>query len=154
MKITVLTVASFLLSFATKAQQLTPIVVNTAGGSFITPTAKLACNIGEVAITKIAGTNNSITQGFLQPKKSGASLAQEELIFQVFPNPTQDLLFVAGGNGIENYNIEILDAQGRLLLSQKLNNEGVSMQEMKTGIYHIRIQKNGATLHTQLITKL
>jgi hypothetical protein len=71
---------------------------------------------------------------------------------QIFPNPTQGQLQIAGVDGI--YSLEVLDMEGRLLLqrSQQRGTLVLSIEHLPPGTYLVRLQtENGKH---QIVQKL
>jgi Secretion system C-terminal sorting domain len=130
----------FLLNFAV-AQQINPYVINSSGQSFSTTSAQLSFNIGEIAITKISGANNSITQGFLQPKTTMLSVEKNELTnnYSVFPNPTSNVIYFKLKGIPVNYQIKLIDDLGKIVYSGNLTNNELSLAAYNNGLYQVII---------------
>jgi hypothetical protein len=70
---------------------------------------------------------------------------------EVYPNPVKDMLRINFGNPVVGkLFIEIIDIKGRRAYSQQLNTDGysqagVNIQQLKAGIYFLRIT-NGSNL--------
>jgi hypothetical protein len=146
----------FLLFNWSVAQQIKPFVVNSAGQNFSASSAQLNFNIGEIAITKISGTSNTITQGFLQPKSSLLSVDKNELAndHSVYPNPTSDLIHFKINNK-ESYTIKIIDAFGRIAFNSTLTNGSISLANYTNGLYQIVLtDKNQKTVLQTTISKI
>lgn len=65
--------------------------------------------------------------------------------FSVYPNPVKDYLFISN---LENYNqqfnFQIFDSLGRVLMNEKLSktNVKIDIQEFNRGVYFLQIEKN------------
>jgi len=75
---------------------------------------------------------------------------------EVFPNPAAEYLYVRAGQGQQALGLQILDMQGRLLrnINMLSYGEAVSLQELASGVYNLRIFCNGRLQHTQKIVKM
>ncbi len=73
--------------------------------------------------------------------------------FNIYPNPSTDLLFVEGD---ENFTVSIIDLQGKIL-TQVNNNHGVSrlsidLTSFNSGVYIVKISNKTMTeLHKIII---
>jgi hypothetical protein len=70
---------------------------------------------------------------------------------QLFPNPVRDILSIRTGTGIES--LQLLDMQGRLLLSVPVNNTSyeLDMNRFQRGTYLIRITTAGYTYTDKIV---
>src|SRR3989442_14473369 len=65
------------LSFALRAQTLTPFVVSTSGAFYSNGAGMLSTTIGELAaVTTLSGGSNYLTQGFQQPWDFSVSIPE------------------------------------------------------------------------------
>lgn len=67
------------------------------------------------------------------------------LEFSVFPNPVKDYLYISNlENDNQQYNYQIFDSLGRVLIDEKLSktNVKIDIQEFNRGIYFLQIEKN------------
>ena len=145
------------------SQTVTPNVVAVQGGFNTSPAGSVSWTIGELSTESYSTTSNYITQGFQQPKLSIASLVPSiDLHSQiaVYPNPVSSDLTVNFKNpGFEKANIEIIDVQGKKLLSEKVNNAmnmktNYSFENYPAGIYLLNISdESGSKKITYKITK-
>ncbi len=72
--------------------------------------------------------------------------------FNIYPNPVKTKLFIDGVNGDQI--IEMLDATGRLVISEKVNNEGIysiNVEALDKGSYIIRIFDTHSLSTTRVI---
>lgn len=150
----------FFLVFISKvffAQQISPFVVNAAGKHFSNSTASITFNIGEVAITKIGDSNNSITQGFLQPKATLVSVNESSstVEFLAFPNPATEMITVTSSNYSDAVTVQLIDHMGRVVLNSSVQNNTVSLTDVSVGIYKLLIlDKDQKIIDRKTITKI
>lgn len=58
----------------------------------------------------------------------------------IFPNPASDDLWVEWEEGMQHLQIEILDQNGRLLKSEKVNrNASIDIRDLSNGLYQVRL---------------
>ena len=139
------------------AQQITPQIINCAGQSFSTTASKLAYSIGEIAITKVGNSNNSITQGFFQPKITANSIKENESSFKftAYPNPSYSSIRIESQGYNDAYTVKLLDCTGREIYSGSTQNNMLSLENYQNGIYHLLILNNKKQLlERKTITKL
>jgi Secretion system C-terminal sorting domain len=148
---------SYLLCHGIMAQQIKPFIINCSGQSLSAASAQLSFNIGEIAITKISGTSNTITQGFLQAKSSLLSVENKEMQndYSVYPNPTTDMVHFNLGKNKDSYTIKLIDAFGRIVYSGNLNNNSFSLASYTNGLYQsIVLNKNQKIILQTSISKI
>jgi len=122
-------------------QQITPNVINCNGSSFSNSSAKLAYSIGEIAITRIGNSNNSITQGFLQPKITATSVKETNstYAFVAYPNPGNSNVKIKSDSYKEPITVKLIDVTGRELFNGKLIDNTLSLDAYENGIYQLLI---------------
>lgn len=88
-----------------------------------------ACNLYEVK--KISFLKNSTETNIVDNNSNS---------IVIFPNPTQDVLFI---NGLEsNDKVRLFDLQGRLILTSVANTDGnlqVSVSQLPNGVYLLQV---------------
>jgi hypothetical protein len=75
--------------------------------------------------------------------------------FVIFPNPTSGNFYIDfKSNTIDNASVEVYDAIGKLVLTEKINTSliSISLDQYTKGIYSVRIKNNG-TYHVTRIIK-
>lgn len=90
-------------------------------------------------------TGNGCSNTALQTVTVSACTGIDELAFGsvlIYPNPAKDLVYINFNNApAENTRIELYDAIGKLILSEKVSNSfmTVSISDLSSGMYFIRI---------------
>lgn len=138
------------------SQQISPFVVNSTGQFYSNSSAQLTSNVGEVSVTHIGDSNNSITQGFLQYKGSVVSIKdnKSESTFNVYPNPASNEIKISTSYK-EAISIKIIDCLGREVLNSEVQNNSVDVSSINPGIYQmIILDKNKKAISNKTITKL
>ena len=69
---------------------------------------------------------------------------------KIFPNPTQEILFV---NGINIKQISVIDINGKTLLDQKKSSNQILIKELITGTYILKIVSTNDTIITKSFIK-
>ena len=104
-------------------------------------------NINWIKITKVAAG--------LAAKTTIASVEEEapvETVLNVYPSPVENTLFVTTDISAEN--IKIVDSQtGAVVSSQKGNNSGIDVSQLRKGIYLIVFEKEGKQTIKRFIKK-
>ncbi len=121
------------------SQQIKPFVLNTAGASLTGSTGQITGNLGEIAISKISGNTNQVTQGFLQPKSSLLSVKNESFntAIQIYPNPTSNEIYFNLKVNEGPYEIKVVDGFGRVLENSILVNNKYALDKYGNGLYQI-----------------
>lgn len=126
-------------------------VVSTQGGSYSNVKGNIDFTIGEVIIN--TGTNGTkvITQGFHQSnwKFIGVEDCAPDFLATIFPNPTEDVLNIQACT-FENVTYTLYDAQGRLVLQDKLSTEltPIQVNQFSSGIYFLTLNSETQNLKT------
>ncbi|MDP3930460.1 MAG: T9SS type A sorting domain-containing protein [Bacteroidota bacterium] len=87
------------------------------------------------------------------PSGLSNALAQSNAI-KAFPNPFTHTITVTAEKGLQNYQISILDAQGKLLLQQLANSQSIELNlgNLSSGIYFIHVQdENGNISNIKMV---
>jgi len=73
---------------------------------------------------------------------------------QVYPNPTANNVKI-DFQDLENVNVEVLDLNGRILFSQKVNSNSndINIESLSSGIYSFKINSNQGTFISKIIKK-
>lgn len=135
-----------------KAQTLSPEVIATDGGYAVSSQGSLSWTMGEVIVETVSSSSNILTQGFQQPEDGLLTVVentQSSIITTVYPNPANEiiyLLFQPDLNG--NYNINLFNAQGKLLKSASTdfdsdsNTFSLSLSDLQCGLYFLTVSSD------------
>lgn len=115
-------------------------VVNAGGQTINSNDYVLEYSIGEVTITTLTTTDNTVTQGLLQPNikviNPGCNIIND--VIQYFSSPTSDILRVLGRHDwIDAY--QIFTADGKLARKEKFFNNYFDLRNLAAGVYFIRL---------------
>lgn len=153
LKISVI-LAILLVSFGSQAQ----VSVNAAGGEAVGDGGLVSFSVGQVAFGANAGTNGSMTEGVQQPYENLVlSVAEnaENISLSVYPNPSTDNLFLTSMEEISGLSYQLFDINGRLLKSEKIvgNQTDISMQDLVSATYFVKVNQGDKTLKTFKVIK-
>ena len=134
------------LSFALRAQSLTPFVVSTSGAFFSNGAGMLSTTIGELAaVTTLTGGSNYLTQGFQQPWDFSVSVPEihdNGVAFDVYPNPSSGIFTLAlNTNADSKVTVKIFDVLGKMVYFESVNHLSgyasyeINMEKMAEGMY-------------------
>jgi len=130
-------------------------IVATQGDSYTNSSGSIDFTIGEVIIN--AGTDgaNDLTQGFHQTNWNFVSIEDHVSSYEaiIFPNPTSAILNIRTGS-FENVTYTLYDAQGKLVLQDKLSSVQTPIQvsQLAPGSYSLTLSTATQNLKTfQLI---
>lgn len=127
-----------------KAQQITPFVMNSSGGSFSNNSYSMDWSIGELAIVNTMQSShgtNYVTNGFLQPQESLTAGNGEKHFtpaeVTILPNPTEGMLRVnvnAHQQGMLSFSI--YEVTGKEVLNkQTVSYSGMASQSFDLSHY-------------------
>jgi hypothetical protein len=119
-------------------------------------------SIGEMTIVSTERNANLIvTQGLLQPHGSGSvasdapsntTLSDLSDNIKVYPNPTQNILFVETyETQVADYNYQLMDGLGKVVLNKEgqtqigLNKFTLDLQSLAAGTYYLMLRKPNPT---------
>jgi hypothetical protein len=129
---------SLLATITVSAQE----VVSTQGDSYSNGNGSIDFTVGEVIIDTGTDGTNDLTQGFHQTnwRFLGVEDFAPEFEASIFPNPTQDILNIKTSK-FENVQYKLYDANGKLVLEDKLSSEQTSIQvsQLAPGNYSLAL---------------
>jgi len=153
MKKNILLVLSLLISVCATAQE----VVSTQGDSYSNTSGSIDFTVGEVVINTGTDGSNSITQGFHQSNWSLVGVVDHDLSYEaiIFPNPTEDILNIRT-HAFENVMYSLYDAQGKLIIQNKLSAEQTLIQvsHLAAGSYSLILNNKIQKLKTFKLVKI
>lgn len=138
-----------------EAQNLSPTVVNSAGGVIQNNFHILEWSLGELAVSTLTSSNNLLTQGFLQPNVTivGTEDLFDESRLAVFPNPVSNWLNLQ--TDIPDIKtIQIHDVLGKLVLQREFQ-PLLDIYQLESGTFIISLlNKQNQFLHSLKINKI
>ncbi len=128
----------------TIAQELNPSVISTGGETFIASGYSLDFVIGEIVTESYTEQGVMLTQGFLQGKEEGLSINEQTINaddIDVYPNPSNDMVYIMYKGKDKPIRIEIYDMQACLVRSVLFENNpmAVSLEQLNPGLYVLRL---------------
>jgi phosphoribulokinase len=131
-------------------------VVSTQGETYSSPNAIIDFTVGEVVINTVSDGTNNITQGFHQTNWNFVGLENHTPSFEaiIFPNPTSEVLNIRA-SAFENVTYTLYDAQGKLIVKDKLTAEQtlIPVSQLATGSYSITLNNPTQNLKTFKLIK-
>jgi hypothetical protein len=147
-----LTITLLLSSLLVNAQE----VISTQGDSYSNRSGSIDFTIGEVIINTVINESNDITQGFHQINWDFLEIEDHHLDYEatIFPNPTEDILNIKTTT-FENVTYTLYDAQGKLVLHDKLSAEqtSVKVSQLAAGYYSLILTNGTEELKTFKLVK-
>ena len=136
------------------------VAVIVAGGDASGSLGTVAYSIGQIVYTTNMGTNGLVAQGVQQPYTISVVLGIEDnsiqLNFTAYPNPTINFLTLNVGNAeLSTLNFLLYDLSGKLIESRKIlsSTETISMENLPTALYFLRVTNNDKEVKTFKIIK-
>ena len=143
---------SLLAAVSASAQE----VVSTQGDSYSNASGSIDFTIGEVIINTVTDGTNDITQGFHQSNWNFVGMEDHFPSYEaiIFPNPTEDVLNIRTSS-FENVTYTLYDAQGKLVLQNKLSAEQTPIQVglLDPGAYSLTLNNETHNLKTFKLIK-
>jgi len=133
------------------AQNISPSVLNSTGGSKLIGSDVYEWSFGEMTLVNTFTTPNLIvTQGVLQNNPTGTtgiiSSTSSLLDLSVYPNPTQDFIQIKFSSKDESpLSYVLTDVAGKKIqgkegsLSTLHNGETISLKDLPSGVYFLQI---------------
>lgn len=91
------------------------------------------------------------SDGYCSLEEKGEPLLKP---YAFFPNPVDDQLHMEFSPDVQPRNVELYDIQGRLVHSQGKGFEGISMSNLPSGTYTLRIVMKDGKTYTDKVVKL
>lgn len=138
MKKNTLVLFSLFTTLSISAQE----VVSTQGDSYTNASGSIDFTVGEVIINTGTDGTNDLTQGFHQTNWNFLGVEDNAPDYEVtiFPNPAADVLNIRT-NTFEHVTYSLYDAQGKLVLQDKLAAEQTPIQvsQLAPGSYSLEL---------------
>ena len=149
-------IAFLLISSTTYGQE----AVITTGGNSEGTGGSISYSVGQVVYTSTSGSNGSIGQGIQQPYEIytvvGFELSEIDLLFNVYPNPTKDMINLR----VKYYNHEELSYQlynmdGKLLEHRQVikKNTPIDMSNLNNNTFRLNVLKENVLIKSFNIVK-
>lgn len=152
MKKNTLTLFSLVATLSVSAQE----VIATQGTSYSNANGSIDFTIGEVVINTGTNGTNDLTQGFHQTNWNFLGVDDHAPAYSasIFPNPTADVLNIKTST-FENVTYTLYDAQGKLVLQDKISSELTALQvgHLAPGSYSIVLNSETQNLKTFKLVK-
>lgn len=131
-------------------------VIATQGDSYSNTSMQIDFTIGEIIINTESDGVNTLTQGFHQTNWNFAGLENHAPEYEaaIFPNPTSKILNIST-SAFENVTYTLYDAQGKLILQDKLSSEQtpIKVSQLAPGNYSITLTNEIQNLKTFKLVK-
>ena len=124
------------------AQQVTPTVIGSAGGSFTASSQSIQFSLGEIAVETYQTGSNLLSEGFLQGPENSIGIKEDQATngqIVIYPNPSHGSITVSCKN--DPVKVTVLDLRGRIL--SQTQNPGktatMNIENLQSGLYLIRV---------------
>ena len=83
------------------------------------------------------------------------NIQEQKKLFDIYPNPTKEIITIKFANYIENSKFELFDLQGKIVYNEKINesNNSIHLNQLSNGIYFYIISTDGKSLQTGKLSK-
>jgi hypothetical protein len=163
MKMKILFLAFWLVSFAGFSQSKTLELIPASADEFSNSEISLSWTIGEGIIETFSNESLTLTQGFLQPNLKVTALndiEQNAFEVRVYPNPTPDLLnFEYDLDKEQGILVQLYDLSGKVLYSKSFHsascNESIDMKGFSSSLFILKISSlSGDFIETYKIQRI
>ena len=133
-----------LIPFNNMAQQLSPEVVCSGGGSVYENSVYLDFSIGQIADELLTSSGLILTQGFLQGGVINTAIDEalrNEPDLKVYPVPAENRFFIENNTTETNYTFIMRDIQGRVVRTGQPQNRisQVDVSVLNSGLYFLTL---------------
>ena len=140
------------------AQQLTSSTIGSVGGTFSDGITTWHYSMGEIATELLNGSNNMLSQGFLQGNQSGVGLNETSVDaskFIFFPNPATDVITLQNSELRLSGIYQVKNICGITVKQGILENSFASIDVtfLIPGLYLIQIQAQDRSIITKKFIK-
>lgn len=134
----------FLFWFNTgTSQQLTPVVMASAGTDNFNQNYHLSWTLGEVAIHTQSQTEATLLQGFQQPNFFFDAVEESETYIQlsIYPNPTSDWITIKVIGREKFMRAELWDLFGKRLIEKNIETPeiAIDLSELPSATYLLKV---------------
>ncbi|MEY3237371.1 MAG: hypothetical protein RI883_1472 [Bacteroidota bacterium] len=152
MKKKTLVFVSLLSTLSLSAQE----VISSQGETYSNTNGSIDFTVGEVVINTGTNGTNDLTQGFHQTNWNFLGVENHVANYEaiIFPNPTEDILNIKTSK-FENVTYTLYDAQGKLVLQDKISSELTALQvgHLAPGSYSLTLNNDTLNLKTFKLVK-
>ncbi len=156
MKFTYLIIFIFFITSFVKGQS----TIDASGGELTGSGGNASYSVGQIDYINYNNANGLISEGVQQPyelitigiKKN----TEDDLTITIYPNPTPESISLKiVNNDLSDFYFELFDLNGKLLQSQKIQNEVTSivMVNFSAACYFLKINKDKEAIKTFKIIK-
>ena len=96
-------------------------------------------------------TANGIRIDNVELMSDGVSIAENNISFEVYPNPVENKLVINADKEIEN--VSIVAMNGVVLYEGIYNKEGIDVSELNAGVYFVNVRKGNETIVRRFVKK-
>ncbi|NTW32608.1 MAG: T9SS type A sorting domain-containing protein [Bacteroidetes bacterium] len=155
MKKILLIIMGVILTTSIFSQTLSPTVVASSGGYFVSGSSTLSFTVAEMTmIQTFSSHSNILTQGFQQPYDLAVSITEPQYNSEgisVYPNPTTGYFTLSySNNDNSTSNIKLYNLVGQVVLNKQVssmdgfNKVNFDISKFRQGIYMIELTKTSA----------
>lgn len=141
-------------------QSISRDLISSQGGVSSSNSISLHWTLGDNYVETVNAFSSYVTEGFVQPILAKRNFQESSLYLEVFPNPTQALIYLrCRDNEVLDLKLELFTAAGNLIMQRRLELQSepntLNLESLARGLYFLKAtnRSNGET-NTYTITKL
>lgn len=131
------------------------MLISTSNITLLNTNLSIEISIGEPITEMLSGSNQVITNGFLQPDpivKVNSTKTISDIVIKISPNHFNKYLLIE--SGFTHLSGTLIDYTGRKVFEADSNNTW-DMSQISTGVYTLLLfDKNGTLIYTSKLCKI
>ena len=144
--------------FSLSAQEIPKDIISTAGQFEQSSQIELQWTLGEISIDQHIINNIGIDEGFHSGgvfKTSTSVQTTPILKYKIYPNPTNEVIFIESKRLVDNYNYSVFNVYGYMVLNgSNTKRSSINLKTLSPGLYIIRIENSKGYIFSGMISKI
>jgi hypothetical protein len=149
--------AFIIASFITSINVLGQAGIVVTGQSVENGSGKISASIGQVDYNNTSAVSGSVNEGIQQSNIITVEIIElDSLIIKVYPNPTQDAVYVDFVSLVKPVHYSLLSTDGKMVMTNTSLNDmhnTISLSNLAQGIYYLQLFQGQALKFTHKIIK-
>jgi len=153
----ILLIILFTISIISVGQTVEREVISSNGNFYSNSAGQLSTTLGEIIISTVSSSTNTLTQGFHQTQITVTNIKDHQTDFEmnVYPNPTSNFITIKVKELKEKTSFSIYTVEGKMILSNSLTllETKLNVVTFAKGNYFLKITQDKKIIKTYKIIK-
>ncbi|NQX97491.1 MAG: T9SS type A sorting domain-containing protein [Flavobacteriales bacterium] len=153
----ILLIILFTISIISVGQTIEREVISSNGNFYSNSAGQLSTTLGEIIISTVSSSINTLTQGFHQTQITVTNIKDHQTDFEmnVYPNPTSNFITIKVKELKEKTSFSIYTVEGKMILSNSLTllETKLNVVTFAKGNYFLKITQDKKIIKTYKIIK-